>query len=104
MSYMPTVAISIDGVDYVVKLAQGDYVRAEQDGIDPERFDRLDPTAIAKVSFHALHRAKRKGLIDASADIPESWDDFLDAFEFSNAQPEAEDPEGKDSGQVPTPG
>lgn len=97
MAYMPTVAIELDGVPIELKLAQGDYVRAEADGVDQAQINSGSFEAIARVTFHALQRAKRKGLV--ALDVPETWDDFLDAFSLADEQPEETDPKGSSQGQ-----
>lgn len=94
---LPTVRVLLDDVPVEVQLAQGDYVRAERDGYRFTEHDAPSSVANACVCFHALARAKRRGLIDG--DVPETFDDFLDAFAWDIDFEEPEDPEGKDSSQ-----
>lgn len=102
MNKLPTIAVEIDGDRVEIQLAQADYVRAEKDGY---RFgEGQDPGAmgLAVVAWHAVTRAKRKGLI--AIDVPETFDDFLDGYDFPADQPEDDDPTGEGSGQGPTTG
>ena len=98
MAYMPTIRVALDGVEVEVTLAQGDYVRAEAAGYSFEKGERPTSSAMACVSYHALCRAKRKGLIDV--EIPASFDDYLDDFAFTDEQPEETDPKGSSQGQA----
>lgn len=83
---MPSLAVDIDGKRVEVKVAQADYVRAERDGYKFSEDADPGPLAVATVCFHAMKRAKRRGLIDV--DVPEDFEDFLDIYEMPPDQPE----------------
>ncbi len=95
---MPSVVVTLDGVPFTLRLAHGDYIRAEHDGATDQDLSKPTRYGVALVTFHALQRLKRKGEIDG--DVPSSYEDYLDAYAPSSEDPEDEDPdEGKDSGQ-----
>lgn len=102
MASMPTVRLAIDGEEYTIQLAQGDYVRAERDGHTFSADMPASHVAMACVTFHAISRLRRRGEI--TADLPSDFEDFLDVFDFPDDQPEMDDPEGNGSAPEATTG
>lgn len=102
MATMPLIRLGLDGVEFSIQLAQGDYVRAERDGHTFEKGAPPSHVAMASVTFHALSRLKRKGEI--ASEVPTDFEDFLDGLEFPDDQPEEDDPEGNDSAPEATTG
>lgn len=97
---MAKIRVLVDGNAVDLELAPGDYVRAERDGHRFTEDQEPSGEANACVAFHALCRAKRRGLVDV--DVPATFDDFLDVFAFPLDQPD--DDTGKESGQATTTG
>lgn len=99
---MPLIAVEIDGQRVEIQLAQADYVRAEKDGFRFVDGENPGGLGLATIAWHAVCRAKRRGLIDIT--VPDSFEDFLDGYEFPKDQPKEADPEGEGSGQAPITG
>lgn len=94
--YMPTIRVLIDGQEFDVVLAQGDYVRAERDGLATD--GDMNKVGMSTVIWHALNRLKRKGVI--TADLPATFDDFLDSMELPPDMEEETDPKGSGPDQA----
>jgi hypothetical protein len=93
----PSIEVVIDGVSVVVETKHGDYIRAEEAGYSfpTEKDEKPSHPAMTRLAFEALTRAKRKGLV--AIEVPETWGDFLDSFEFPLPDEDEAEPEG-DSG------
>jgi hypothetical protein len=88
-----SIEVVIDGVHVSVETKHGDYIRAEEAGYEfpTEEGEKPSHPAMTRVAFEALNRAKRKGLVDI--EVPTTWGDFLDSFEFPPADEDDDEPE-----------